>query len=246
MAQRIVLCFDGTWNTPAEKFSGLAALHEKFKELNALADADMRAAIEHVNPKAGVETNVCRLYRSVLRLDRTAVKPGELPQTKWYDKGIGTEWYDRVAGGAFGLGLSSKIREGYQFLSNTYEAGDEVFVFGFSRGAYTARSLVGMVRNCGLLPKGTSGDNPESEEMLEAYELYRTRDEGADSERAMQFRREKNAQTISIKFLGVWDTVGALGIPLEFVWPLQQGAIRIPRHGTERDSPERVPCHRDR
>jgi uncharacterized protein (DUF2235 family) len=215
MPKRIVLCFDGTWNTPSEKFAGVAGLHKHFEELAGLGDAEMRAAIEHVDPDAGIEADVCRLYRSVLRLGNGDAQPGELPQLKWYDKGVGTEWYDRVAGGAFGLGLSSKIREGYQFLSNTYDGGDEVFVFEFSRGAYTARSLVGMVRNCGLLPKGTSGGHPESPELLEAYELHRAHDGGPDSERAKHFRAERNAAVIPIKFLGVWDTVGALGISLE-------------------------------
>jgi type VI secretion system (T6SS) phospholipase Tle1-like effector len=72
-----------------------------------------------------------------------------------------------------------------------------------------------MIRNCGLLPKGTSGGGPDSPELLEAYELYRARDNGPDSERAKNFRAEKRAPLIPIKFLGVWDTVGALGIPLE-------------------------------
>jgi hypothetical protein len=65
--KRIVLCFDGTWNTPAEKFAGLAELRARFQNLAELGDAAMREAIERVDPAAGVETNVCRLYRSVLR-----------------------------------------------------------------------------------------------------------------------------------------------------------------------------------
>lgn len=215
MSKRIVLCFDGTWNTPAEKFAGLAELHARFRDLAGLGDAEMRKAIEHVDTEAGVETNVCRLYRSVLRFESIGQNGAELGQTKWYDKGVGTDWYDRVSGGAFGLGLSRKIREGYQLLSDTYDDGDKVFVFGFSRGAYTARSFVGMIRNCGLLPKGESGGDPDSPEMLEAYELYRTRDDSPDSERARHFRDQKKAPLIPIKFLGVWDTVGALGIPLE-------------------------------
>src|SRR4051812_2257841 len=125
MPKRIVLCFDGTWNTPAEKFAGLAELHARFRELGGRGDTGMRAAIEHVDPEAGVETNVCRLYRSVQRLDSQGLGSGEPGQTKWYDKGVGTDWYDRVTGGAFGLGLSRKIREGYQFLSETYVDGDE-------------------------------------------------------------------------------------------------------------------------
>lgn len=215
MPKRIVLCFDGTWNIPSEHFTGLAALHAHFAELAGLGDREMREAIEHVDPNAGVETNVCRFYRSVLRFSADDPKAGGIGQTKWYDRGVGTNWYDRVAGGAFGVGLSRKIREGYQFLSDTYEDGDEVFVFGFSRGAYTARSFVGMIRNCGLLPRGASGNGPDSSELLEAYELYRTRDEGPESERAKHFRETKQAPVIPIRFLGVWDTVGALGVPLE-------------------------------
>jgi uncharacterized protein (DUF2235 family) len=215
MAKRIVVCFDGTWNTPAEKYVGLAKLHDNFERLSGLDDAEMQAAIEKVDAAAGVETNVCRFYRCVLRLDGGQAGPGAVAQTKWYDKGVGTDWYDRVSGGAFGVGLSRKIREGYKYLSDTYDDGDDVFVSGFSRGAYTARSFVGMIRNCGLLRKGASGDGPDSPEMLEAYELYRTRDEGPDSERALAFRRKRSARIVPIKFLGVWDTVGALGIPVE-------------------------------
>jgi hypothetical protein len=231
MAKRIALFFDGTWNTPDEKFSGLADLHARFKTLNGLSDAAMRAEIEHVDPNAGVETNVCRLYRSVQRLLPADVPPGHFAQTKWYDKGVGTDWYDRLGGGAFGLGLSQKIREGYQYLSDTYEAGDEVFVFGFSRGAYTARSFVGMIRNCGLLPKGRSGGSPNSPEMLEAYELYRAHDDGPDGERAMNFRATKQSPLIKIKFVGVWDTVGALGIPLESFGEFNKAAFEF--HDTE-------------
>jgi uncharacterized protein (DUF2235 family) len=212
MTKRIVVCFDGTWNTPSERHTGLAALHQRFSDLAGLSDDEMVAEIETVDPAAGVETNVCRLYRSVLRLNAAGA---ELDQTKWYDRGVGTDWYDRFRGGAFGVGLSRKIREGYRFLSQTYAEGDEVFVFGFSRGAYTARSLVGMIRNCGLLPAASTAEGPDGVHMLEAYELYRTRDGSPDSERAIAFRNAKGARVIRIKFLGVWDTVGALGIPIE-------------------------------
>lgn len=215
MPKRIVICFDGTWNTPAEKFVGLQALHQRFAELGVAGPAAMEAAIERVDAAAGVETNVCRLYRSVLRRSADQAGAGDLAQTKWYDKGVGTNWYDRLGGGAFGLGLSRKIREGYKQLSDTYEDGDHIFVFGFSRGAYTARSFVGMIRNCGLLPRGATGADPDSPQLLEAYELYRTRDASADSERAMAFRARTGARVIPIKFLGVWDTVGALGVPVE-------------------------------
>lgn len=207
MPKRIILCFDGTWNTPSasDDVDGLAALVKR----------DDAACFEEVDDQAGTETNVCRLYRSV----RSTPKPkkGQVRQLKWYDKGVGTDWYDRVSGGAFGLGLSRNIREGYKFLSDHYEDGDEVFLFGFSRGAYTARSLVGMIRNAGLLPSGslTNEDPDANEALMEAYELYRTRDGDADSVRAFEYRRQYGSRLIDIKFLGVWDTVGALGIPIQ-------------------------------
>jgi uncharacterized protein (DUF2235 family) len=203
MPKRICLCFDGTWNTP----SNSADLDE--------VTAPQDDSFEIVKANGAVETNVCRLYRSIRAIPGSAAGP--TAQVKWYDRGVGTDWYDRIAGGAFGLGLSRKIREGYKYLSDTYDKGDDVFIFGFSRGAYTARSLVGMIRNCGLMPKGLlRSPNPDdNDELMEAYELYRTRDDSSDSIRAQNFRAKHNSLIIEIKFLGVWDTVGALGIPIE-------------------------------
>jgi uncharacterized protein (DUF2235 family) len=216
MGKRIILCFDGTWNTPAEQFSGLKALHARFAAMSARGNEAMRAALEKADPGNGaVETNVCRLYRSIRRLAPGEAGPGTPGQVKWYDAGVGTAWYDRIAGGTFGIGLSRNIREGYRFLAQHWEPGDELFVFGFSRGAYTARSLVGMVRNCWLLPPDGVGEGPDSAAMMEAYDLYRTRGDTADSPRAEAFRVQRGARSIPVKFLGVWDTVGALGVPLQ-------------------------------
>src|SRR5439155_7752741 len=100
------------------------------------------------------------------------------------------------------------IVQGYEYLAQQYEAGDEVYVLGFSRGAYTARSLVGMIRNCGLIyPKHLALRGAM------AYGIYRTRDDNADSFTAKLFR-SSFSRDIKIKLIGVWDTVGALGIPL--------------------------------
>lgn len=74
-----------------------------------------------------------------------------LPQKAYYDPGVGTAWYDRLTGGAFGAGLSDNVQEGYDWLRRHYTPGDEVFLFGFSRGAFTARSLAEFVARCGLL-----------------------------------------------------------------------------------------------
>jgi uncharacterized protein (DUF2235 family) len=151
-----------------------------------------------------VETNVCRFYESVRDRDKNGIQ-----QVKWYDEGVGTKWYDRYIGGAIGAGLEINIIQGYDYLANHYEDGDEVYVLGFSRGAYTARSLVGMIRNCGLIyPKHLAL------RVAMAYGIYRTRDDGADSMTAKLFRQAFSRE-IKIKFMGVWDTVGALGIPLD-------------------------------
>ncbi|MGH7875986.1 MAG: DUF2235 domain-containing protein [Candidatus Binatia bacterium] len=150
-----------------------------------------------------VETNVCRFFKSVQ--DRAA---DGTRQVKWYDEGVGSKWYDRYIGGALGAGLEINIVQGYEFLAKEYEQGDEVYILGFSRGAYTARSLVGMIRNCGLiLPKHLAL------RVLMAYGIYRTRDDKTDSVTAKMFRAAFSRE-IKIKFVGVWDTVGALGLPL--------------------------------
>src|SRR3954470_13276893 len=104
---------------------------------------------EALPPEERVESNVNRFHRSVAAAGGDGVE-----QAPWYNQGVGTQWYDRVAGGAFGAGLDLHIISGYRHLAETYEDGDEVYVLGFSRGAYTARSLVGMLRNCGLVRAG--------------------------------------------------------------------------------------------
>ncbi|MGQ9366614.1 DUF2235 domain-containing protein [Azospirillum sp. ST 5-10] len=177
MPKRIVLCFDGTWNSPAS---------------------------DELPADRQVETNVRRFFEAVR---------GDPEQVTFYDEGVGTRWWDRVPGGAFGIGLDRNICDGYDFLVRHHEPDSSVFILGFSRGAYTARSLVGMIRNAGLLPK------KHRKRIPQAYELYRTRDGGADTPTALHFRKEYQAKAVAIDFLGVWDTVGALGIPLQaFDW----------------------------
>ena len=130
------------------------------------------------------------------------------PQQVFYDAGVGTHWYDFISGGAFGRGLSLNIRQGYRWIAERY-AGveDEIFIFGFSRGAYTARSLAGMIRKCGLLSK------PSDEMVHAAYSLYRRLEVAPESLEATDFRK-RFSREVRIRFIGVWDTVGALGIPL--------------------------------
>jgi len=135
---------------------------------------------------------------------------GDAEQPCYYDTGVGTHWYDRWTGAAFGRGLSTNIRQGYQWLSQNHTSEDEIFLFGFSRGAYTARSLIGMITKCGLL------NNPSRQMVHKAYKLYRNKNLEPDSSEAKAFRAQYSRE-VRIKFLGVWDTVGALGIPISHV-----------------------------
>ena len=112
-------------------------------------------------------------------------------QLIYYDEGVGSHWHDWFSGGAFGRGLSQNIRDGYTRLARQYEDGDEVFIFGFSRGAYTARSLVGLIRKCGLLQlEPGMGEEALKERVGEAYELYRQKHSSPDVEAAKRFRAQ--------------------------------------------------------
>ncbi|MGW3958972.1 DUF2235 domain-containing protein [Amycolatopsis sp. NPDC005003] len=153
-------------------------------------------------------TNVGQLQAVVAPAD-----PAGVEQRVYYCEGVGTgKLWDHLTGGAFGVGLSKKVRGAYRFIVDNYEPGDELFFFGFSRGAYTARSTVGFIRNCGVLRPGEVG------RIEDAYRLYRGQDKkttGPESPRAREFRAAyAHEDRTPIRFVGVWDTVGALGIPL--------------------------------
>jgi uncharacterized protein (DUF2235 family) len=130
----------------------------------------------------------------------------------YYGQGVGTgNVVDRFSGGAFGRGLEENIHDAYRFLIANYEPGDEIYIFGFSRGAYTARSLGGMIRKCGVLKREAVG------EYHNALELYRSAAVKADDPPALAFREKHSLcgrEPVAIQLIGVWDTVGALGIPL--------------------------------
>ncbi len=145
-------------------------------------------------------TNVVKTARGVLPIASDGVH-----QLTWYNDGVGTNWgLDKIAGGGFGVGLSANIVEAYQFLVLNYNPGDEIYLFGFSRGAYTVRSLAGVVDSIGILSKDHAFFIPD------AYTLYRNR---ASQNELDEFRQAHDAMDASIRYVGVWDTVGALGIP---------------------------------
>ncbi|MEH0541778.1 DUF2235 domain-containing protein [Streptomyces sp. B21-105] len=147
------------------------------------------------------KTNVTKVALSVRPQD------GDVTQRVYYHSGVGTSRRERLRGGAFGVGLSRNVVDAYRFLVDNYEPGDQLYFFGFSRGAFTARSLAGLVRNSGIL-RGEYRDR-----VGDAWTLYRSRTEEPTSTASRLFRRSYAHET-GIRFIGVWDTVGALGIPM--------------------------------
>jgi uncharacterized protein (DUF2235 family) len=152
-------------------------------------------------------TNIVRLWQLIAKGTRDAAIGVE--QRIFYDAGVGTGLLDRLPGGIFGSGLSEKVREGYRFLSQFYETGDEIYIFGFSRGAFTARSLAGFVAASGLLRQNECS----KQNSAFAWGYYRTppKKRWPADKASLQ---KLCTPDVTIKFLGVFDTVGALGVPV--------------------------------
>ena len=141
-------------------------------------------------------TNVVKLVRSILPFS------GNRHQVVFYDQGVGTQGpFDKYIGGAFGVGVAKNILDAYRFLAHNYQKGDDIYCFGFSRGAYTVRALGGLLNTIGLLPKR------ELESLPQAYKYYRTPPPKRDVNPYQQNLRP------DILMMGAWDTVGALGSP---------------------------------
>lgn len=179
----IVICCDGTWNTPDQLDKGVPA-----------------------------PTNVVRLHNAVAATDVKGI-----PQEKYYHPGVGTsgKWWDKAIGGGTGAGLDDNIKSAYQKLCYNYKADSDIYLFGFSRGAYTVRSLCGFITSCGLLK---IADLEPAEVWKRIDQLlkrgYRRKlEDRADWDDLGWKFHNKTSASIPIRFLGVWDTVGALGIP---------------------------------
>ncbi len=206
--KRFVICFDGTW--------------QKLRQ-----------------PKP---TNIAIIARSVAHTHTT--ESGEkIPQIVLYSQGVGantdalgkdgfmdglTEGLNKLFGGVFGEGLEDNIVDTYLRLAFNYEAGDEIYVFGFSRGAFCARSFAGLINHAGIVSR------VHAEKAWDAFRLYRARPgpkatqfEKDDFDRARrEFRalygkgvrapdgtRIKSEETQPITYLGIFDTVGQRGMP---------------------------------
>jgi len=205
---RIAIFCDGTWNSPTIKQpTHVFTLSEKVARSNA----------QHVRYFEGVGA-------------------GGGTQKAGF---LGTALM-KIGGGAFGWGLNENIKQAYAYLCEKYEAGDEIYIFGFSRGAYTARSLAGMIRKCGIVAEPTAqnldaafrlyrkpgiANHPDALHILQARRRLSPR--FATSRADMEWRsvtpwRSDTApmHKVAIAYLGIWDTVGSLGIPAPLLGPV--------------------------
>ncbi|MEO3865025.1 DUF2235 domain-containing protein [Rheinheimera fenheensis] len=154
-------------------------------------------------------TNVTKLVRSI----KPTASDG-MHQVVFYDQGVGTGGkIDKFVGGAFGSGLEKNVLDCYRFLVHNYQLGDEIYAFGFSRGAYTARAFVGFIHAVGLLEK------PKLDQLKAAYKYYRT-----EPDKRTTGSYDDNYRP-DIRMVGVFDTVGALGAPTPLLGKLTRGWV---------------------
>lgn len=159
------------------------------------------------NDKSDKLTNVVKLLRSI-----PCVAADGISQVLYYGRGVGTSRGEKLAGGFSGFGLDEKIIDAYRFLGNNYQPGDEIYLFGFSRGAYTARSLAGLIQLAGILHSTCLGQE------LDAILSIRRTEQSTEQKQAAiaNIPGIDRYANVGIKCIGVWDTVGSLGIPGEW------------------------------
>lgn len=193
-SKRLILCEDGTW-----------------------LDSDSSS----VKGSISIPSNVTRISRAI-----KAVSSDGIPQVVYYHFGVGGSggWLNKIAG-FNGAGIDEIIREGYEFLCANYTPGDEIYIFGFSRGAYTARSIAGLIDQVGLLTKDGIPDLPEiyrdvtyqyDDHYVPKYPDIPFPNKPSASDPAYKEGLAKRRLTrlhIPIKVIGVWETVGSLGVP---------------------------------
>lgn len=217
MARRLVVCCDGTWNVPRNNTNVFRTYDFLRQQLGAPPE-------QHRGD--GVRT-----------CSGLAKDGGEV--VLFYDRGVGTNWFERVRGGGLGVGLSENVRDAYYFLAHHFRPGSEIYVFGFSRGAYTARSLCGFIEAAGLLRE------PSESDVWRAYlDYYATEDrivarpEGWSLADVGKWLRKQvgdwvgadlrdfpRHEDVKLRFIGAYDTVGALGIPLSHAVKVNEAIV---------------------
>ncbi|MCX7297542.1 MAG: DUF2235 domain-containing protein [Hyphomicrobiales bacterium] len=225
VCRRLILFLDGTWNEDDESHPATSVVHLRERLFWGL-NARLRVAAESTKKqgrKAAVPNQDARDFAKLPAGFRKKGISGYVFEgyeyLSFYDRGVGTgAYFDAIKGGMFGDGLDQNIREAYRFLCTWYRPGDEIFVYGFSRGAFTARSLCGYLQAVGLLR--CEHCTPENEAKAWAY--YRTPPGDRLSGVWSQFRRAldpsgdtlvHDSRYMRVRLLGIFDTVGALGIP---------------------------------
>ena len=163
------------------------------------------------NLKEDVPTNVLQLARAIKPFDAKG-----MPQQVFYDWGLGS-YHDEWTAGITGIGIHKNIMDGYRYIVQNYAPGDELFLFGFSRGAYTVRSLCGLIHNCGILKR------PDARLIQKAFNHYKRSGSAyaPQGKESVEFRKRYAHLRREVQFLGVFDTVGALGIPISFLGSLK-------------------------
>jgi uncharacterized protein (DUF2235 family) len=198
-------------------------------------------------------TNVVRLVQA---LDRDPAK-----QRLYYDPGVGSlpepgaltrlrKKLSELYGLAFGAGLTWKVEEAYSYLMDFWEPGDCVFLFGFSRGAYTARVLAGLLHALGLMPRGNQNLVPYAMRLFKAVRSNSAQDRAGgklgywqlcDEFRwtfARPIHEGDESRRFRVHFLGVWDTVSSVGWiwdPVRFSFTAQNPSVDVVRHAVSVD-----------
>jgi uncharacterized protein (DUF2235 family) len=159
------------------------------------------------------KTNVWRVYQALDLTDETK-------QIAYYDDGVGTSTFKPLAllGGAFGVGLKRNVLDLYRFLCRNYREGDRIYCFGFSRGAFTIRVLMGLISNQGLVV--ADSEEALADKSESAFSEYRSRYRSLMTSLARLSKRSRpdlDRVRARIAFAGLWDTVAAYGVPLPWV-----------------------------
>ena len=221
MAKNIIFCADGTWNNAGDELDDSVAPSNVFKLFNHLAG-------KHVSKIVHSE-----ITGRVTEYEKSLIIDTEVLQVSKYINGVGSSRIKllEILGGAFGFGLIERIARGYTFISRNYVQGDRIYIVGFSRGAYTARALAGLIANKGLLAKKfNQGEDASYDMAMQAWFNYRNGIKQSNYQNRLQnmltaFTNLKNfflqnkikesdfIKDIKIEAVAVWDTVGALGIP---------------------------------
>lgn len=196
-SKQLIVLLDGTWNDADEGpyDTNIVRLRELINK--SLSEQPLQAGAEQFASS--------RVYEASGRSD-------DRQRLVFYERGVGTgALRDQIFGGVFGHGLGDNVRRAYKFLCSRYAPDDEIFIFGFSRGAYTARSLVGLIGCSGLLQREFC--TPELEERVWAY--YRTPVNDRSPAVGDSFAEfVHDPARFHIACLGVFDTVGSLGVPM--------------------------------